>query len=186
MTSRLIAPPAALAVSMDSARRAARVDVDADGTSALDADIALAVRTYTRDAEHITGRAFVTQTWRVTRDAFPDAIRLPKPPLASVVHVKFYDAAGVQQVLDPQDYMVDTESVPGYVVTAPGRAWPATAARINAVEVQYTCGYGPDDTAVPDEAKGYILACVQQQFAPQVNAKPENFERLLDGLTVYA
>jgi uncharacterized phiE125 gp8 family phage protein len=186
MTSRLIVPPAALAVSMDAARRAARVDVGADGTSALDADIAQAVRTYTREAEHLTGRAFVTQTWRVTLDAFPDAIRLPKPPLASVVHIKFYDAAGVQQQLDPQDYLLDAESAPGYVVPAPNRSWPSTAARINAVEVQYMCGYGPDDAAVPDEAKGYILAWVQQKFAPSPNARPENFESLLDGLKVYA
>jgi hypothetical protein len=82
--------------------------------------------------------------------------------------------------------MLDAESEPGYIVPAPGRAWPATAARINAVEVQFTCGYGADDADVPDEAKGYILACVQQQFAPVANIKPENFERLLDGLKVYA
>lgn len=186
MTTRLIVPPEALAVSMSAAREAARVDVDANGTSALDAQIEQAVRTITEKAEHETGRAFITQTWRVTLDSFPDAIKLPNAPLASVTYVKYYDAAGVQQTLDPQDYQVDTVNEPGYAVPAPGRSCPATAARINAVEVQYVCGYGPTDADVPAAIKGYILAHVQQQFSPVANAKPENFDRLLDRHRVYA
>lgn len=185
MSERLITPPAALAVAMADAQFAVRADVDENGVSPLDISITQAVRTYTREAEHITGRAFINQTWRVTLDRFPDAIKLPRAPLGQVVHVKFYDLAGIQQVLDPQDYQVDGESEPGYVVPAPGRSWPATMARINAVEVECVCGYGPDDTMVPDEVKGYILACVQQQFAPVGTAKKADFQRLLDGCMVY-
>ena len=185
MSTRLIVPPVALAVSMDEARRSARVDVDPDGTSSLDGDITREVRAYTRDVEHKTNRALINQTWEVTLDSFPDAIQLSKSPVVSVAHVKYYDDAGVQQTLDPQDYLVDDKSEPGYIVPAPGRAWPATAGRINAVEVQYICGYGPTEASVPDEAKSYILARVQQYFSPVANAKVDNFERLLDGLVVY-
>jgi uncharacterized phiE125 gp8 family phage protein len=192
MSDDVIIQPAALAVSMDEARRTARVDVDLDGTSPLDVDIMREVRTYTRDAEHKTNRAFITQTREVVLDAFPiglrggpGAIQLPKSPVASVVHVKFYDTDGIQQTLDPQDYQVDTKSKPGYVVPAPGKVWPATQSRILAVEVHYTCGYGPTDADVPDEAKSYILARVGQYFAPVANANESNFERLLDGLIVY-
>lgn len=185
MTTRLIVPPAALAVSMDAARLAARVDVEIDGTSALDAQIEQAVRTITERAEHETGRAFITQTWRVTLDSFPGAIRLPNAPLVSVEHIKFYAASGERLTLDPQDYQVDAESEPGFVVPAMTCAWPATARRINSVEAQYICGYGADHTFVPDAIKGYILAHVQQQFSPVANAKPENFDRLLDRYRVY-
>lgn len=185
MSERLIALPAALAVSMDAARRAARIDVNEDGTTVLDDDIARAVRAYTRDAEHETGRAFVSQTWRVTLDRFPASIKSPKAPLASVAQVKFYDVDGIERTLDPRDYLVDPESEPGYVVPAPGRAWPATAARINAVEVDFLCGYGLDETAVPDEAKEYILARVQQKFAPVSTIKNDDFGGLLDGLRIY-
>lgn len=185
MSSRLIVPPVELAVSMEAARRAARVDVDESGVSSLDDDIEREVRTYTRDAEHKTSRAFIAQTWEVTLDRFPATIQLPKARVLGVVHVKFYDAGGVLQTLDPQDYLVDDKSEPGYVVPAPGRAWPATADRINAVEVQYTCGYGPTETSVPAELKSYILARVAQCFAPVAGAKESNFERLLDGETVY-
>jgi uncharacterized phiE125 gp8 family phage protein len=185
MTSRLIVPPAALAVSLDAARRAARVDTGPDGTSSLDEEIAQAVRTYTGKAEHLTNRVFITQTWRETFDAFPSAIELPKARLQSIVHVKFYDTAGAQQLLDPGCYLADAESEPGFVVPAAGYAWPATAARINAVEVQYAAGYGADDSAVPDVIKGYILACVQQQFAPAGTSRVEEYERLLDSEVVY-
>lgn len=166
MTDRLIIPPAALAVSMTAARNSAR----ASGT-ALDAEIEQKVRDFTENAEHETGRAFITQTWTVTLDAFPPAICLPHPPIASVVHIKFYDAAGVLQTLDPQDYTVDTTSEPGYVMPAPGCAWPTTAARINAVEVQYVCGYGPDETSVPAAIKGYILGMVENDYFPNPNAQ---------------
>jgi len=185
MSERLITPAAALAVSLEAARRAARVDVDADGTSELDDDIARSVRAFTREAEHDTGRAFVFQTWRLTLDRFSAALKSPRAPLASVAHVKFYDVDGVQQTLDPRDYLIDAESEPGYLVPAPGRAWPATANRISAVEIEFVCGYGPDDALVPDEAKEYILARVNQKFAPVATAKVANFESLLDGIKVY-
>lgn len=178
MPERLIIPPAALAVSMDAARRAAR----ANGTS-LDDELSDKVRGITEDAEHETGRAFITQTWAVTLDKFPDAIKLPPAGLVSVDHVKFYDVDGVQQTLDPQDYLVDNKSEPGYVVPAPGRAWPATATRINAVEVQYVCGYGPSDADVPASIKQYILGMLENEYYPNPNS--QYLTRKLDAKKVY-
>jgi uncharacterized phiE125 gp8 family phage protein len=112
-------------------------------------------------------------------------MQLSKAPLQSVDHIKFYDSQGLQQALDPQETLLDDASEPGYVVPAPGKDWPATAVRINAVEVQYVCGYGPTHESVPAAIKGYILAHVQQRFSPVQNAKPENFDRLLDRYRIY-
>lgn len=180
MSLKLINPPAALAVSLDAARTSARVDGEEH-----DAELRQVVEQYTREAEHETGRAFVEQTYRLTIDAFPAAIRLDKPPILSVVHIKFYDQAGVQRTLDPRDYLVDAESEPGFVVPAPGCAWPATQSRVNAVEVVYSCGYGADDAAVPANAKGYILGKVSEHFAPAGTPKSEFLGKLLDDLKVY-
>ncbi|MBD8531571.1 MULTISPECIES: hypothetical protein [unclassified Massilia] len=181
MTARLITPPAALAVSLDAARTAARQD-----GAAADAELTLAIKTYTDEAEFETQRALVEQTWRVTLDRFPQAIQLPRPPLLAVQHVKFYDVDGQLQTLDPQDYMTDDESEPSYIVPAPGAAWPATMARINAVQVQYTVGYGPDHTTVPAAIQGYILGKIAMQFGQTGNMKMEYLPRLLDGCRVYA
>jgi uncharacterized phiE125 gp8 family phage protein len=173
MSERLIAPPAALALSLDAARRAAR----ASGT-ALDAELTDKVQGITEDAEHITGRAFITQTWELALNGFPDAIRLPHPPVASVVHVKYYDAAGVQQTLDPLDYLVDAKSEPGWILPAPGKAWPSTAARVDAVEVRYVCGYGPDWASVPAAIRDFIAGMLENHYYPNPNA--EFLSRKLD------
>nr|WP_314540130.1 hypothetical protein [uncultured Massilia sp.] len=180
----MITPPAALAVSMAAARAAARTS-----SAALDVELEQKVRDYAEEAEHQTGRALITQTWEVSLDAFPsaggrpDAIRLPHAPLASVEHVKFIDVDGVQRVLHPDDYLVDVKREPGLVVPAPGVAWPATAARIGAVEVQYVCGYGPDETSVPPAIKGYILGMIENDYFPNPNA--QYLARKLDRATVY-
>lgn len=180
MTERLITGPVAMAVSMQAARAAARIN-GAD----LDEMIESQVRTITEELEHLTGRAVIEQTWRVSLDAFPEAVQLPKPPVASVSSVKFFDLDGIERTLDPQDYMVDAASEPGYIVPAPGRAWPATANRINAVVVDVVCGYGPTGESVPAAIKGYILAKVQEHFAPAGTPQSPNLARLLDRSKVY-
>ena len=180
MSLRLITPPAALAVSLEAARLSARLD----GPEA-DVELRQVIGQHTRDAEHETGRALVQQTFRLTLDKFPPAFRLEHPPIIAVEHIKFYDANGVRQTLHPDDYLVDAESEPGEIVPAPGRAWPATQGRINAVEVQYSCGYGVDDSTVPDEIKGYILGKVAEHFAPAGTPKSEFLGGLLDRARVY-
>lgn len=185
MSWKLITLPVGLAVSMDEARVAARADVDESGTSPLDGEIQRAIRTYTAEAESETSRAVMEQTWRLTLDRFNGTIQLRRPPLLQVVHVKFYDAENVQRTLDPQDYQVDGESEPGYIEPAPGKAWPATASRINAVEVQIRCGYGPDHTSVPDSISGFILARLSEHFQSGGTAENEHVKRLLWPEVVY-
>lgn len=181
MTTRLIEPPAALAVSIEDARVAARANA-----TELDSEIEIQVRAITAVAEHLMQRSIINRTYRVTLDTFPDAIQLPMPPVSSVTSVKYFDANGVEQTLDPAEYFVDNASEPGRIFPAPGETWPNTAAdRKNAVNVVVVCGYGQDDTTTPDEVKGYILAKVWEYFAPAGTPKSEHLERLLDGLKVY-
>lgn len=185
MSWKRIIPPTALAVSMDEARASARVDVEEDGTSALDGEIRRAIRTYTTEAESETNRAIMEQTWRLTLDAFPAKFALRRPPLVKVDHIRFYDASGALQTLHPEDYQVDGEREPGEIVLAPGCAWPATARRINAVEVQITCGYGTDPALVPDAISGFILARLNEHFQTGGQPKSEHVKRLLWPEVVY-
>lgn len=180
MTKRQIIPPVSMAVSIEAARRAAR----ASGT-ALDAELEGKVRGITEEVEHKTGRALITQTWEVALDYFPvsGSIKLPMAPLASVDHVKFVDAGGVVRTLSPLDYLVDTKSQPGWIVPGPGCAWPSTQVRINTVEVQYVCGYGLTEAAVPPAIKDYILGMLEHHYYPNPNA--HHLERRLDRFMVY-
>lgn len=168
------------AISLEAARLAARVDGDE-----LDDDVLTAAIAYTEAAEHLTNRAFVQGSWKAGYRGFGAEMVLPKPPLVSVTRVSFYDPSGVLRVLDPQDYFVDVDAEPAVLTPAPGRTWPQTIDRKNAVEVQYVCGYGPTEASVPQTVKQYVKVRIQQQFSPVANAKEDNFNRLLDGLAVY-
>jgi len=180
MTKRLIIPPAALPVSIEAARRAAR----ASGT-ALDDELADKIRDLVDVVEHKTGRALIHQTWELTLDSFPvsGAIKLTPARLVSVDYVKFLDVSGVLQTLHPDDYLVDVKSEPGWIVPAPGCAWPATASRIGAVEIQYVCGYGLTEADVPPAVKGYILGMIENDYYPNPNA--QHLCRKLDRAVVY-
>ena len=175
----IVIAPVNMPVSIEDARNAARINgIDRDG------EIELRVRALTAEAEHAIGRAIINQTHRVTLDAFTARIELPVIPVQSVV-VKYLDADGIEQTLDPQDYILDDSRAPYAIVPAPGKAWPATFARINAVKVDALCGYGPDDTTAPAAFKGYILAKVQEYFAPAGTEQSPYLARLLDSLKVY-
>lgn len=175
----IISEPVNMAVSLEEARVAARIDdTDRDG------EVETRVRAITADAEHYTGRAIIDQTHRVTLDAFTARIELPKVPVQSV-EVKYLDVDGIEQTLDPQDYFLDDSETPNAIVPAPGRAWPATYARINAVKVDAICGYGPDHTTTPAAFRGYIVAKVQEYFAPPSNRESPYLENGLWSLKVY-
>ena len=186
MTTREVSPPAVMAVTLADAKAQLRIDAD---DTAFDTQLSIWIAGITAEAEHATGRAFVNRPMRVTLDAFPDAIPLSAPTF-SVESLKFVDIDDQDQILDPADYYADTVTEPGCVLPAIGRAWPATAARVNVVVVDYTAGYGPDATTVPAGARLYILARLVEQWDPVVKefkqtARSNFIGRLLDGLKVY-
>ena len=174
---------------MAKAKEALRFEEDDLSQDGL---IAIWIAGITAEAENQTGRAFVNRAMRTTLGGFPDAIKLSAPTF-SVEAVRFVAPDGSTHILDPADYYVDRVTVPGYIVPARGKAWPATDTRVDAVIVDYTAGYGVSDVDVPSEVKMYILAKLQVQFETSVGAgspvgKPFNvayLDRLLDGLVVY-
>lgn len=181
----VIVEPVNMAVSIEEARVSAR----ANGPE-LDAEIEVWVRAFTKDAEHDTGRAIIDQTHRVAIDAFPvsddgygkGAIVFPVSPVKSV-EIKFLDTDGAWQTLHPDDYILYNESAPCYVLPAPGRAWPATFARAEAVRADAVCGYGPSYATTPASFKTYILGNMQAHY---MGASAPNLGRLLWPYKVFA
>ena len=186
MPVRIIAPAtgAVQPVTQAEARAHLRVDDDAENTL-ITALIAVATQT----ASDRLQRALVPTRYRLTVDSFPDALELHMPPIISVQSVKYIDINGSQQTIDPQDYVVDTVSAPGYVVPAYGRTWPATQDRINAVEVEYTAGY--EGSAIPVPIKQWALLAIGDMYATRERSAekpvvPQNFaDGLLDAYRVW-
>lgn len=187
MPSRKIAPlaDAVQPVTLAAAKLQTRTDCDSEDTLIVDA-----IAAATDAASDRLQRALVPAQYRLTIDQFPAAIELPMPPIMAVQSVKYIDETGAQQTLDPQDYYLDNVREPGYLVPAPGRAWPTTQDRINAVEVEYTAGYA--NSAVPSPVKSWILLAVgdlyeQRTRSAEKPAVPQHFaDSLLDPYKIWS
>lgn len=161
MTSKVIIEPVGMAVSLISARNSSRLN----GTD-HDAEIEIEVRAITVVAEHYTGRKLITQTHEIALDAFPrnnSGIKLPASPCQSIVSINYWDVDGVQQTLDPTDYLIGAN---GTIMPASDVTWPETQAQVDAVTVVVVLGYGDDEASVPSGFKSFILGRIQEHFAP--------------------
>lgn len=152
MALKLIEPPQPV-VTWEEAKLHLRLDSD-DEQSLVEGLIAAATN-WIDGRNGWLGRAIGTQTWDLVYDAFPSgAIEVPFPPLQSVTGVFYADGEGVEQPVDTDDYFVDNDSVPGWVV--PSSSWPTSMSTANAVRVRFVAGY----TEVPAAIKAAILLIV--------------------------
>lgn len=101
------------------------------------------------------GRSIGRQTLRLTLPAFGcEPIWLSCGPVLAVGSVKYLDASGVEQTLDPADYRL----AGNWLVPSHGKAWPSAAYdQPDAVRITYTAGY--DD--VPVAIKRALILLVQ-------------------------
>jgi len=184
MPARRIATTADEPLSLYEAKahlRAADCDDEDDLIAAL-------IATARQALEDRLQRALVPSTWRLSLPGFGAALELPMPPTVSVQAVRYWDAAGAQQTLDPAQYMLDAVAEPAQLVPAPGTAWPATQERPNAVEVDYTAGY----TELPAPLRSWMLLAIgdlytRRERSAEKPAVPQDFaDGLLDPYRIFA
>jgi uncharacterized phiE125 gp8 family phage protein len=124
------------------------------------------IRAVRLNLEHRTGRAFTKQTLEIALDFWPgwtdnwttgsQAVELPRAwPLISVDAVSYKQADGTVNTMDPADYVVDLDSLPGRVSPKYGSAWPSFIPYpSSAIRIRYTCGYvvdGSPEVPFPDD-----------------------------------
>jgi uncharacterized phiE125 gp8 family phage protein len=118
--------------------------------------------------ENFQNRSYITQTWELWLDEFPDNsyLELPLPPLASVTSVKYYDTANTEYTLSAASYFVDTKSEPGGISLTYGYSWPSTTLRpINGVCVTFVAGYGASGSYVPFKAMAAMYLLIGDYYA---------------------
>lgn len=120
-------------------------------------------------AEAITKRALITQTWDLKLDCLSSEIEIPKPRLQSVASVKYIDADGVEQTESASTYTVDTASEPGRVYLAYNQTWPTPRVIPHAVTIRFVAGYGNMGSDVP----GSILAAMKLMIGHWFNNREE-------------
>jgi len=192
----LLEGPAAPVATLEEAQAQTRSD-NAQEAALLAALVAAA----TAQAESFCRRRFVTQRWRLTLDQFPAggapflsapwcalpvpplvprprqspaarrAIVVPHPPLVSVETLTYVDPDGDVLTMDAADYVVRAAESPGEIVPAYAKSWPATRGVPDAVQVEFTCGYGAPD-AVPAAVKQAVLLIVGTLYANRETVAP--------------
>ncbi|MBA4152482.1 MAG: hypothetical protein C0509_07970, partial [Acinetobacter sp.] len=109
--------------------------------------------------EDYTRTGFITQTWMAYGSEFGCAVIELRPPLQSVVSVKYVDTNGILQTLSPSTYLVDT--VNHAIHASPNAVWPTTLDRYDSVQIEYVAGYG-NAGQVPEPIKEAIKFIVGQ------------------------
>jgi len=137
----------------------AHLKVEDDEEDALIEALVAAARSH---AERITGRQLITAVWTLKLDRFPcGEIEIPVAPLLTVVSVKYRDPDDVLTVWPTTEYVVDAPAGPyattGRVYLAHKKEYPTTACRPDAVEIEFTAGYGADPTTIPLEIRQALL-----------------------------
>lgn len=188
MANTLITAPTIEPVTLDEAKKHARVVVD-DDNDYIENQLIPAARA---KVESLTRHQLITATRDVSYPDFPrDGLRtffLDCPPLLTVTHVKYYDTSGIERTLADTQYETDIVHVPGRITEKYGCTWPAVRTEVpNAITIQITCGFGPTAADVPDELRLAILILVAHWYESRepiitgtiVAQVPYGFENLL-------
>ena len=183
MTSYLLAGPAEEPVSLAEAKAFLRLDDTAE--DGLVTTLIAAARIH---VESVTSRAMLTQTWRLVLDAWPaqGEVTLPIAPLITVNAAWCYDSAGEPHEIAVPEIVADTA---GSRIWLPSQTGAASLRMRQAVEVDYTAGYGDEGTDVPADLRQAMLSLVAFWFerrdavivAGSGAVVPPGFDRVIAG-----
>lgn len=177
MSLTLITAPSTEPVTLSDMKLYLRVDGTSHDTT-LTALLA-AARDYAQKRQR---RAYITQTWELTLDAFPAMpIELPYAPLATVTSIKYTDEDGAETTVSSSNYVVDTSSTPGRVALKNDYSWPSvTLKEVGGFKLRYTCG-AATAALVPETTLLAIKGFVAHRFEnPEDAVIPEWINMLLD------
>ena len=174
----LITAPAIEPLTLEETRAHLRID-DTDSDDVL----TNLISTSRQMVEETTRRALMTQTWRLTLDAFAGEIPLPKPPLQSVTSITYTDPDAAEQTVSTALYDVDIVAQPGRVLLGYGDSWPSDVRdHPGAVKVLYVAGYGSARAAVPWPVRQAMLLYIGHLFENREATTPISINDLPMGV----
>ncbi len=157
MTSYLLTGPASEPVALADAKAFLKLDTTDD--DALVSTLITAARLH---VEGTTGRALLSQGWRVVLDDWPPGglVRLPVSPLLSLTAITAYDAAGDPVSLPLTGVLWDATAAPTVLFLPAGYGVAQILRQRQGIEIDYVAGYGADPADVPATLKQALLTLV--------------------------
>lgn len=145
------------------------VSVVKDASTSVEDDLINSLITAARQyCEKFQNRAFITQTWELWLDDWPDKyyIEIPLPPLSSITSLVYYSTAdaattayqpGGETPVGTDTYFADAKSEPGRLCLKYSKSWPSATLRPhNGICITFVAGYGAA-AAVPKAVKQAVL-----------------------------
>jgi hypothetical protein len=180
----LVTAPSVEPVTLAEVKAALVISGTAD-----DAFITALITEARQEIEDVTGLALITQEWKLTLDHWPqgrgdwwDGVRqaaiseiyagrpafvsIPRYPLASVDVVTVYGLDGIGQAVSVATvFDVDTQQRPGRLALKSGQTWPIALRDTNAIEIEYTAGFGATAGYVPAQIKRAIRQMASYMYS---------------------
>jgi uncharacterized phiE125 gp8 family phage protein len=159
MRPMLIGPPAVEPVSLAEAKSWLREDANDEDQliQALVVSARMTLEAYTR-------RFFVMQDWRLVLDAWPPSVRasstliIPFAPFKAVTAIRVYDLHDVAQLTPEASYRAPGASDGGRINFVAAPQPPGRYA--DAIEIDFTVGYGPLAIQTPEPLRRAIMMLV--------------------------
>jgi uncharacterized phiE125 gp8 family phage protein len=129
----------------------------------------------TESCQIYTNQYFLKVTLEQYSDTWDSMFTLYKSPVTGITNITYYDPDDVSTVLDPSNYILDDVSKPARIAWSPTATIPSLSDRINAVVVNYSCGYGTSSDDVPDGIKQAVLLTLGNWY--------ENRQSVISGRT---
>ena len=175
-------PPAVEPVTLAEAKAHCRVDTSTD-----DAYISSLITAAREWCEAYCDETFVHTQYRMTLDAFPHEIELPRPPMASsgtvtAVTVTYTLENQSTATLATNQYRVDRDSTPGVIRTLYNGSWPSHLLDYNAVTVSWWGGMGASGSSVPQRVRNAILWLVGLWYERRMAADAVNLSEIPFGV----
>jgi len=161
MTSFLLEGPAAEPVTLADAK--AFLKLDASDEDALVSTLVTAARLHVEGA---TGRALISQSWRLVLDDWPVSrmIRLPVSPLISLDAITAYGEDGDPETLPLAGVLWDATASPALVFLPQDFGATIPLRSRQGIEIDFTAGYGTDPADVPAALRQAMLTLVAYWF----------------------
>ncbi len=161
MTSYLLNAPVLEPVSLAQVKEFLRIDgAEEDGF------ITTLIAAARLHVESITGRALISQSWRVVCDKFPldRIVKLPVGPLLELSQINVYDEDGNAHSLALAQFQPETKTAPARLFLPKMIDGLPLMRKRAAVEIDYVAGFGAEIDDVPADLKQAIFALISYWF----------------------
>ncbi len=177
----MINPPTTEPLSLEEAKSKLKAEEEEDSTIN---SLIVQAREWCEDYQ---GKKYITQTLEAYLDEFPtsDIEFTFCSPIQVIESIKYIDAEGSENTVEPNSYILDDVSFVNKIVLAKNKKWPTVALQtVNGVKIRFVAGYGDIDT-VPETVKWAMILHMKtlyEDYKPEERKKIEEARNNLLGM----